>query len=208
MTGDRGGGEVALGVALAAQVEVVIPSPKEATAVKVPLDPPDRMLQHLTHLAGLEVSKARKDQLVPLLGPSAVQRDRVQMWVQAQVGGAALIEGLRLRAPNAAPRRSLGDTPTALSSYGPASLVAVALCAAQLLTVYVAAGAGMLFNLRGEGRQRTKAAIALAVILIVYFVLLSAGPQAYSRFRVPMMPLLALCAAGSVELWRAGAREP
>ena len=90
MTGDRGGGEVALGIALAAQVEVVIPAPKESTAVKVPLDPPDRMLQHLTHLAGLQVSKARKDQLVPLLRPSAVQRDRVQMWVQAQVGGGPL----------------------------------------------------------------------------------------------------------------------
>ena len=90
MTGDRGGGEVALGIALAAQVEVVISVPKESTAVKVPLDPPDRMLQHLTHLAGLQVSKACKDQLVPLLRPSAVQRDRVQMWVQAQVGGGPL----------------------------------------------------------------------------------------------------------------------
>jgi hypothetical protein len=31
---DRGGGEVALGIALAAEVEVVVPVPKEATPVK------------------------------------------------------------------------------------------------------------------------------------------------------------------------------
>ena len=46
--------------------------------MKVPRDPLDRMLQHIAHLAGLQMSKARKDQLVPLLGPGAVQRDRVQ----------------------------------------------------------------------------------------------------------------------------------
>ena len=50
------------------------------------LDPPDRVLQHIAHLAGLQVSKARKDQLVPLLGPSAVQRDRVKMGIQPHVG--------------------------------------------------------------------------------------------------------------------------
>lgn len=58
MAGDRGGGEVALGVALAAEVEVVIPGPQKATAVKVPLDPSDHILQHNAHLAGLEMSKA------------------------------------------------------------------------------------------------------------------------------------------------------
>jgi len=52
--GDRGGGEVALGVALAAQVEVIVLGAEEATPVKVRLDPSDRMLQHIPHLAGLQ----------------------------------------------------------------------------------------------------------------------------------------------------------
>jgi hypothetical protein len=58
LAGDRGGCEVALGVALAAKVEVVVPAPKEATPFKVTLDPPNRTLQHLAHLAGLEMSEA------------------------------------------------------------------------------------------------------------------------------------------------------
>ena len=80
MTRHGGGGEVALGIAFAAQVEVILLGPEEATLVKVPLDPSDGILQHIAHLAGLQMSKARKEKLVPLLGPSAVQRDRVQMW--------------------------------------------------------------------------------------------------------------------------------
>jgi hypothetical protein len=86
LAGDRGGGEAALGVALAAEVEVVVPAPEEATPVKVTLDPPDRLLQDIAHLAGLQMSKARKDQLVPLLGPGAVQSDRVEMWIEPHVG--------------------------------------------------------------------------------------------------------------------------
>jgi hypothetical protein len=42
-----------------AEVEVVVPGPKEATPVKVPLDSPDGMLQHISHLAGLQMSKGR-----------------------------------------------------------------------------------------------------------------------------------------------------
>ena len=57
MARDGGGDEVALGIALAAQVEVIVPGPKEAAAAKVPLDPPDRMLQHIAHLAGLQMPR-------------------------------------------------------------------------------------------------------------------------------------------------------
>jgi len=45
----------------------------------------------------------------------------------------------------------------------------------------------------------------LAVLLaglVAYFVLSSTGPQAYSRFRVPFTPLLALCAARGLERTR------
>jgi hypothetical protein len=44
------------------------------------------MLQHLTHFAGLQVSEARKDQLVPLLMPRAIKGDGVEVGVEPQVG--------------------------------------------------------------------------------------------------------------------------
>ena len=77
---------MALGIALAAQIEVILFGPQEAAAVKVSLDPPNHMLQHSANLAGLQVSETRKDQLIPLLGEGAVQSDRVQMWIEAHVG--------------------------------------------------------------------------------------------------------------------------
>ena len=58
--GHRGGGEVALWIAFAAQVEVILPGPKKAAAVEVSLDPPDRMLQHIAHLAGLQMTQAAR----------------------------------------------------------------------------------------------------------------------------------------------------
>ena len=93
LTRHRGGCEVALEIALAAQVEVIPPGPKEATAVKMPLDPPDRTLQYIAHLAGLQMPKAGKDKLAALLVPSAVQNDCMQMRVEAQIGGCPLYRG-------------------------------------------------------------------------------------------------------------------
>ena len=49
-------------------------------------------------------------------------------------------------------------------------------------------------GMRGEPAAARLSAALLAG-LVVYFVILSTGPQAYSRFRVPFTPLLALCAA-------------
>jgi hypothetical protein len=80
LAGDRGGGEVALGIAVAAEVEVVVPGPKKAAAVEVSLDPPDRTLQHIAHLAGLQVSKARKGKLAPSLMPGAIKCERCSQW--------------------------------------------------------------------------------------------------------------------------------
>jgi len=53
------------------------------------------MLQHIAHLADLEVTKARKAKLVPLLGPSAVQSDGVQVRVEPHVRGCPLHRGHR-----------------------------------------------------------------------------------------------------------------
>jgi hypothetical protein len=95
LAGDRGGGEVALGIAFTAQLEVIVLASKKATAVEVPHDSSDGVLQHLAHLAGLQMSEARKNEIAPLLGPSAVQRERVKMWIQPHVGSGPLYSGDR-----------------------------------------------------------------------------------------------------------------
>ena len=82
---DRGRGEVALGIALAAQVEVIVLGPKEATPAKMSFDPEDRILQHIAHFTGFQMSKARKYKLVPVLVPGAIQSDRMEMRVETQI---------------------------------------------------------------------------------------------------------------------------
>jgi 4-amino-4-deoxy-L-arabinose transferase-like glycosyltransferase len=75
------------------------------------------------------------------------------------------------------------------------------LCTLQLLGVYLGVGACAFlfrFDARGSGNG---SALTLLGVFIVYFVILSAGPQAYSRFRVPMMPLLIVCSAGGIDLF-------
>ncbi len=78
---------------------------------------------------------------------------------------------------------------------GPARRVARGLVSAaaglQLALLYAGAAWG-LWTLRDEPARRL--AGALLAGLVLYFVILSTGPQAYSRFRVPFTPLLAVCA--------------
>jgi 4-amino-4-deoxy-L-arabinose transferase-like glycosyltransferase len=69
--------------------------------------------------------------------------------------------------------------------------------ALHLLVLYVGAARG-LWRMRAEAVPVRLLAVLLAG-LVAYFVLLSTGPQAYSRFRVPFTPLLALCAARGLE---------
>jgi 4-amino-4-deoxy-L-arabinose transferase-like glycosyltransferase len=66
----------------------------------------------------------------------------------------------------------------------------------HLLLVYVGAGL-CLWTVRREPLPR-RLAVLLMVGLATYFVILSTGPQAYSRFRVPFVPLLAICAGGGL----------
>ncbi|HET6900446.1 MAG TPA: glycosyltransferase family 39 protein [Vicinamibacteria bacterium] len=66
-----------------------------------------------------------------------------------------------------------------------------AAAALQLALLYAGAAWG-LWTLRGEPAGRLAAALLAGIVL--YFVILSTGPQAYSRFRVPFTPLLAVCA--------------
>jgi hypothetical protein len=44
--------------------------------------------------------------------------------------------------------------------------------------------------------------IVLLAGVSLYFVLVSTGPQAYSRLRAPIMPLLAIGAGLGFEKWR------
>jgi 4-amino-4-deoxy-L-arabinose transferase-like glycosyltransferase len=64
--------------------------------------------------------------------------------------------------------------------------------------VYLCATLGVV----GMIRERRWYPSALLVVVFGYLVLLSAGSEAYSRFRIPMVPLLAIAAgAGLHSLW-------
>lgn len=66
----------------------------------------------------------------------------------------------------------------------------------HLLLVYVGFGL-CLWSVRREALPR-RLAVLLMAGLVAYFVVLSTGPQAYSRFRVPFVPLLTIGAAGGL----------
>jgi hypothetical protein len=89
---------------------------------------------------------------------------------------------------------------------GAASWIVAAGAALHLLLLYAGAAWG-LWRMRNESVAGRLTAALLAG-LALYFVILSTGPQAYSRFRVPFTPLLALCAArGLRDISRGGERS-
>ncbi len=67
--------------------------PKEATPAEVFFDPPDRPLQHITHFAGPQMSKARKYKVAPLLVPRAIKCDCMEMRIETQIGARSLALG-------------------------------------------------------------------------------------------------------------------
>ena len=83
LTRDGGGGEVALGigVALAVRAGAVVLG-QEAAAAKLFLHEPDRTLQHLAHLAALQVAERLPDEIGALLVVGAIESDQVQMRVE------------------------------------------------------------------------------------------------------------------------------
>jgi 4-amino-4-deoxy-L-arabinose transferase-like glycosyltransferase len=99
-------------------------------------------------------------------------------------GAAGVSEALDLDAPGHPARRV-------------ARVLVSAAAALHLLLLYAGAVWG-LGRMRGETAPARLTA-ALLGGLVLYFVILSTGPQAYSRFRVPFTPLLALCAARGLE---------
>ncbi|HYU16822.1 MAG TPA: hypothetical protein VEL05_12140 [Candidatus Acidoferrum sp.] len=83
---------------------------QEAAAAKLFLHAPDRTLQHLAHLAALQVAERLPDEIGALLVVGAIESDQVQMRVEAEIRRGALQDGDRagLRAAAAIPRRALG----------------------------------------------------------------------------------------------------
>ena len=75
-------------------------------------------------------------------------------------------------------------------------LLAVARTSVVFYWGLVLLGAAVL--LRTPGRQRAPAAVA--ALLVVYVLAISAGPEAYSRFRAPVAPIMCVFAAGGVLL--------
>ncbi len=114
--------------------------------------------------------------LVHLLGPDRQMLARLTASPLVTAKGAESDE--EPAAPGATPRR-----------YNNAQTVALG--ALQLLVVYVLAVGGVAVGLRWPDSRR---ATLLIVTIVLYFLVMS-GPEAYARFRVPVMPYVALLAA-------------
>ncbi len=69
-----------------------------------------------------------------------------------------------------------------------AGFVIFAFAVGYLLTIYITAGLGFFYSLK---QVNLSATIFLGGVLL-YFILVTAGPEATARLRIPIMPLLAL----------------
>jgi Na+/H+-dicarboxylate symporter len=83
----------------------------------------------------------------------------------------------------------------------PSTVIEIAMNATVPLVIAVAA-IGVLALRRRDALFGT-----LLAATIVYFILLSAGSEAEARFRVPVMPQIAIAAGVGVEAIRRGIRE-
>jgi hypothetical protein len=157
---------------------------------------------------GIPVARARED-----LARSIAEAERQTGVPQDRLSFRAALE-LVSRHPGLFLATQLRWLPELLLGTGAASLPVLGLDAAHdpgkraalrilssaaavhLLLVYVGAGL-CLWTVRREPLPR-RLAVLFMMGLATYFVILSTGPQAYSRFRVPFVPLLAICAASGL----------
>lgn len=87
----------------------------------------------------------------------------------------------------------------------PVQFIAFVLTELYLLCVYGFAAAGAWYSLIRERSSRLAHSLLLGTVL--YFLIISAGPEAYARFRVPIMPFLALyagCGVACLVAWIRG----
>jgi 4-amino-4-deoxy-L-arabinose transferase-like glycosyltransferase len=119
-----------------------------------------------SHLAGIG----------QLLGPDK------DVWVQLRVGAP----------PDSGPARSLSEfVNVRFDGHQDTGGAPRILAVGQLVLLYGLAIIGLVTGFR---EPRSRAPLALALALILYFLVMS-GPEAYARFRVPMMPFVALLSA-------------
>jgi 4-amino-4-deoxy-L-arabinose transferase-like glycosyltransferase len=74
---------------------------------------------------------------------------------------------------------------------GPLSRWEQVLIVWQILTLAILYG-GVVLGVQALARQKQHAEMALLLLLILYFYVLTASPEAYSRFRAPVLPYLCL----------------
>ena len=112
-------------------------------------------------------------------------------------------------------RLTLGTGLTALSGLrgdpdpervvGPLEHLLQALFALLLGVSYLAATLGVVWLIR----KREFASLATVVVFLLYFVLISAGPEANTRFRIPAMPFIAILGGvGLAGLQKPDSRDP
>jgi 4-amino-4-deoxy-L-arabinose transferase-like glycosyltransferase len=150
---------------------------------------------------GISVDEAR-EQLRERL-EAVVARDQLdarQAEVLMEAWGRAIIRSapgiyLRCHAEGVARMFAPQDYPPARVGLSPAAQVFAE--SAFLLVLYPAALVGLVAGLRGP----VWPGILLLGLAIAYFVCMS-GPEAYARFRVPLMPVLAVLAGIGLSLLR------
>ena len=123
-----------------------------------------------------------------------VIRSNPGVYLQAYAGGLA-----RMAEPDTTELRQV----IGVAENARASRALDAVAALQLLIVYAAAGVGLWCAARDAKSRR---ALLVPLTLIVYFIL-TAGPEVYARFRVPIMPYIALLSGVGVHGLRARRRE-
>lgn len=97
--------------------------------------------------------------------------------------------------------RTVFSPPVGAGQFGTSLPTPLALVvAAWWYALYLLATAGLLAGLRE--REHRAAHIAMLTV-VVYLLVLSAGPEGYSRFRTPVMPIVAVWAALGVAWMRA-----
>ena len=91
---DGGRGEVALGIAAAFGVRVgAVVLDQQAAAAKLLLHAPNGALEHLAHLARLQMAERLPGEIGALLVVGAIESDQVEVWVEAEIGRSPLHDG-------------------------------------------------------------------------------------------------------------------
>lgn len=75
----------------------------------------------------------------------------------------------------------------------PHMLIMTIFCEIVLFTIYIFAVLGIIYSIKGD-----RLLLFFLLLIIGYCTILSAGPEAYSRFRIPFMPFIAIFAGYSI----------